>query len=84
MEEKNLSRSELIKMVMIRVFLFFPVMFLIFFLPAGSFSFWQAWVYMAILFIPMLFVMNYLFKNNPKLLERRMRMREKELSKKRL
>jgi protein-S-isoprenylcysteine O-methyltransferase Ste14 len=83
MEEKMednmlLSRSELIKMVLIRIALFIPALILIFFLPAGSFSFWQGWVYMAILFIPMLFVLNFLLKNNPKLLERRMRMKEKE------
>jgi protein-S-isoprenylcysteine O-methyltransferase Ste14 len=81
-ESKQLERSELIKMVLIRVALFFPALILIFFLPAGSFAYWQAWVYMAILFIPMLFVMNFLLKNNPKLLERRMRMKEKESAQK--
>jgi len=84
MEENNLSRKELSKMVMIRIILFFPAMLVFFFLPAGSFSYWQAWVYMAILFIPMLFVLNYLLKNNPKLLERRMRMREKEPAQKKI
>jgi protein-S-isoprenylcysteine O-methyltransferase Ste14 len=84
MEEKALSRNELLKMVFIRVILFFPAMALIFFLPAGTFSYWQAWVYMASLFIPMLFVLNFLLKNNPKLLERRMRMREKETAQKKI
>jgi protein-S-isoprenylcysteine O-methyltransferase Ste14 len=84
MSTNHLSKNDLIKMVLIRVILFIPAMLLIFFLPAGSFSFWQAWVYLAILFIPMLFVMNYLFKNNPKLLERRMRMREKESTQKKI
>jgi len=69
---------------MVRIILFFPGIFVLFFLPAGSFTYWQAWVYVAILFIPMLFVMNYLFKNNPKLLERRMRMREKETTQKKI
>jgi protein-S-isoprenylcysteine O-methyltransferase Ste14 len=79
MEEKQqLNRSELIKMVLIRVVIFIPALMLIFFLPAGSFAYWQGWVYMAILFIPMLFVLNFLLKNNPQLLERRMRMKEKE------
>ena len=84
MEEKILSRKELLKMVLIRAFFFFPVMALLFFLPAGTFSYWQAWVYIAILFIPMLFVLNWLLKNNPKLLERRMRMREKETTQKKI
>ena len=82
MEEKALSRNELLKMVFTRVVLFFPVIALFFFLPAGTFAYWQAWVYLAILFIPMVFVLNYLLENNPKLLERRMRMREKEASSK--
>jgi protein-S-isoprenylcysteine O-methyltransferase Ste14 len=84
MSANQLSKKDLIKMVLIRVILFFPAIALLFFLPAGSFSYWQAWVYIAILFIPMLFVLNYLLKNNPKLLERRMRMREKESTQKKI
>jgi protein-S-isoprenylcysteine O-methyltransferase Ste14 len=48
------------------------------FLPAGTFHYWQAWVYLAILTIPMVLVMTYLIRKDPELLERRMRMREKE------
>jgi protein-S-isoprenylcysteine O-methyltransferase Ste14 len=81
-DRQQLDRRELLKMVVIRVALFIPAMMLIFFLPAGSFAFWQGWAYMAILFIPMLFVLNFLLKNNPKLLERRMRMKEKESTQK--
>ncbi|MDH4212219.1 MAG: isoprenylcysteine carboxylmethyltransferase family protein [candidate division WOR-3 bacterium] len=54
------------------------VMGLLFFLSAGTFRFWHAWVFMAILFIPMFFVLIYLVKNDPALLERRMRTREME------
>jgi protein-S-isoprenylcysteine O-methyltransferase Ste14 len=53
-----------------------------FFLPAGTFAYWEAWAYLAILFIPMFFVLRYLLKNEPELLERRMRMREKEAKQK--
>jgi len=48
------------------------------FLPAGTLVYWEAWVYLAILFIPMIFVLVHLIRNNPELLERRLRMREKE------
>jgi len=48
------------------------------FLPAGTFHYWQAWGYLAILTIPMVLVMTYLIRKDPELLERRMRMREKE------
>jgi protein-S-isoprenylcysteine O-methyltransferase Ste14 len=49
-----------------------------FFLPAGTLAYWEAWVYMGILFTPLLFLVAYLFKNAPDLLERRMRTRETE------
>ncbi len=63
-----------------------PVMFLgalavvglMLFLPAGTLDYWQAWVYMGILFIPMLFVLTYFLKKDPKVLERRIKLREKE------
>ena len=54
-----------------------PVLGLAFFLPAGTLNYWEAWVYLAILFTPMFFLMQYLFKNDPALLERRMRTQEK-------
>jgi len=46
--------------------------------PAGTLDYWQAWVYMAILFVPVFFVMVYFLKRDPEFLERRMRMKEKE------
>lgn len=52
------------------------------FISAGSIRYRQAWVYCGILFIPMIGVCAYLLKNSPELLERRMRMKEKEKSQK--
>ncbi len=43
---------------------------------AGTLDYWQAWVYLAVLFIPMTFVLVYLLRRDPQLLERRMRGRE--------
>ena len=71
------NRQLLIKVLM-RFVLAIIVLGLIFFLPAGSIKFWEAWAYMGILFIPMIFVGIYLLKNDPELLERRMKMKEKE------
>jgi len=48
----------------------------IFFLPAGTIGYWQAWVYLAVLLIPMMLVLRYLVRNDPELLERRLAMRE--------
>lgn len=56
-----------------------PLVFgIFFFLPAGSFRFWHAWVYMGILLAPMFFTVLYFLKRDPGLLERRMRMKEKK------
>lgn len=50
----------------------------VFFLPAGTFNYWQAWVYMAVLLVPVAFVATYLIRNDPALLERRMHTHEPE------
>ena len=63
----------------IRILLLFVVFLLLFlFLPAGSFKFWEAWVYLLALVIPMTLTLVYLVKNDPDLLKRRLRIREKE------
>lgn len=49
----------------------------IIFLPAWTLKYWQAWVYLAVLFIPMGFVLFYMVRNDPETLERRLRMKEK-------
>ena len=51
---------------------------LLLFLPAGTIRYWQAWVFMALFFIPMAFIALYLFKCCPELLERRLYTKEKE------
>ncbi len=71
-----MSKAQLLKVVASRVLGFVVMMMLFLFLPAGTWNYWQAWVYMGMLLIPMFFVMVYLIRNNPELLERRMRLRE--------
>lgn len=69
-----------------KVFLLFIlgiiVVGLMLFLPAGTLKYWQAWVFMCILFIPTFFVMFYFLKNDPGLLERRIKFKEKEVQQK--
>lgn len=48
------------------------------FLPAGSFSFWQGWLFIGILFIPMLIAGVLLMRKNPDLLRKRLDAKEKE------
>jgi protein-S-isoprenylcysteine O-methyltransferase Ste14 len=67
------------KKIILRILLIYPAFIAVFlFLPAGSFRFWEAWVYAVVLFIPMMITVSYLSKNDPALLKRRMRWKEKE------
>jgi protein-S-isoprenylcysteine O-methyltransferase Ste14 len=62
----------------------FVLMALLFFLPAGTLAYWQAWLWLATLYIPMSLVLAYLVRNDPGLLERRMRLRETQQTQQRL
>ena len=48
------------------------------FLPAGSCAYWQGWLLMGILFVPMFFVGIILLIKNPDLLRKRLDVKEKE------
>ena len=48
------------------------------FIPAGTLSYWQAWLFIDILFIPMLIVGIVLISHNPELLRKRLDAKEKE------
>ena len=50
----------------------------ILFLPAGSFAFVGGWLFIALLFIPMIFLGVFLFIKSPELLEKRLSAKEKE------
>jgi protein-S-isoprenylcysteine O-methyltransferase Ste14 len=50
----------------------------LFFLPAWTLKYWQAWVYMLVLAIPLIITVRYLYQHDPALLERRMRMKERQ------
>jgi len=84
MTETHTSRSALTRLVLIRYFEALVALALMFFLTAGTLAYWEGWLYLGILFIPMAFVMIYLIKYDPELLERRMRFREKEKTQKRV
>ena len=47
------------------------------FTPAGSLRYWQGWVFMAMLFLPMPVTSAYFMKRDPQLVERRLRTEEK-------
>ena len=52
------------------------------FIPAGTFKYWNAWLFMALLFIPMFFVGLVLFLKNKELLAKRLNSKEKEKTQK--
>ena len=82
MSTNHLPKNKMIIMVFIRILLFLVVMLAVFFLPAGSFNFWEAWIYLIIIFVSMFAFLIYFLKNDPELLERRMRSKEKETEQK--
>ena len=82
MKENKFSTAQLAKMIIIRFVGGFIVLAAMFFLPAGTLDYWEAWVYIAVLFVPIVFVLSYLIRHDPALLERRMRMQEHEAEQK--
>jgi len=79
-----MKTTDLIKAVILRAGLGLPILALIIILPAGKWDYWQGWMYLFTLYIPMFFIFSYLLKNDPALLERRMRMREKEAAQRKI
>jgi protein-S-isoprenylcysteine O-methyltransferase Ste14 len=78
METEPTSSTKVRKLALIRLVGGVIAIAAMFFLPAGTFRYWQAWVYMLILLVPLVIFATYLLLRNPALLERRMRTREME------
>ena len=51
---------------------------LLVFLPAGSFAYWQGWLFMGILFVPMFIAGIFMLVKSPELLRKRLNAKEKE------
>jgi protein-S-isoprenylcysteine O-methyltransferase Ste14 len=84
MEKLEYSRAALNRMVYPKFLSALIVLPLIFFLPAGTWRYWHAWVYTIILLVPMFLLMQYMIMNQPELLVRRMQFREKENTQKKI
>jgi protein-S-isoprenylcysteine O-methyltransferase Ste14 len=80
-KRSELSQKEmksLMKKIITR-FSFIPVFLgLLILLPAGTFNYWQVYVYFVVLIVPMIFVLFYFLRKDPKFLERRTNVKEKE------
>jgi protein-S-isoprenylcysteine O-methyltransferase Ste14 len=54
------------------------VLGILLFLPAGSFNYWQGWLLMGILFVPILIAGAVMMVKNPELLRKRLNVKEEE------
>jgi protein-S-isoprenylcysteine O-methyltransferase Ste14 len=76
-EMTSQERSALIRKMIIR-FSFVPLFIgMCTLLPAGTFKYWQVYLYFSVLVFPMIFVLFYFLKRDPKFLERRAKGTEK-------
>ena len=78
MPARILTKKELTVRAIAEVAAFVLVMTAIYRLTSGRWDYWQAWVFMAILVIPLFGFLAYLIKHDPELLSRRMQYKEKE------
>jgi protein-S-isoprenylcysteine O-methyltransferase Ste14 len=78
MENTQKSNNMVTRLILKKVIPGIVIMIIVIFLPAGTFNYWEGWAYLFSLMVPMAFVFNYLIKNDPGLLERRMKFRERE------
>ena len=70
--------SELLISALVKYFSGLLLVILLLFLPAGTFTYWQGWLLIIILFIPMLIVGLILLKINPDLLKKRLNVKEEQ------
>jgi len=70
--------KSLIKKIITRFSLVPIVLLLLILIPAGTLIYWQVYLYITMLVIPMIFVLFYFLKNDPLFLERRTKAKEKE------
>lgn len=70
--------KELFYQAILKFVLGVVVIGMLIFLPAGTFDYWNAWLFMGILFIPMLFGGIAMMIKNPKLLKKRLKAKEQQ------
>lgn len=71
-------RGKLIMNALIKYIVGLIMVGLILFLPAGTFEYWNGWLFIGLLFIPMFFLGVILLWKAPALLEKRLSTKEKE------
>jgi protein-S-isoprenylcysteine O-methyltransferase Ste14 len=84
MNPKPISRTALLSMTFVRFLAGLILVGCLLFLPAGTLRFWEAWLYIGLLFVPLAIVGVVLFIKDAELLERRMRTQEREAPQKKV
>ena len=78
----SIVKNNLLQSALIKFFAGVILVGLVLFIPAGSFAFWQAWLLMGVLFIPMFVAGLILMKINPVLLRKRLNAKEEQMEQK--
>ncbi len=71
-------RRNLLPRVLGRFFFGLAFIIALIFIPAGTLRYYNGWLFLAGLFIPMAIILIYLIRKDPELLEKRINLREKE------
>jgi protein-S-isoprenylcysteine O-methyltransferase Ste14 len=74
----NEFRKKILPKVLIRFFLAFVLIGILIFVPAGTMKYFNGWLFIAGLLLPMTFTVTSLFFKDPELLEKRVNLKEKE------
>ena len=75
-------KKDLFLQALTKFFLGVIILGALLFITAGSFRYWQAWLLMGILFVPMFIAGLILMARNPELLQKRLNAKEKEAEQK--
>ena len=76
--------SMLLKQALIKFFAGLLIVGLLLFIPAGTFSYWQAWLLIGILFVPMFIAGLIMMKKSPDLLRKRLNVKEEQKEQKKV
>ncbi len=74
----SMSALDLLWAVSVRLTLGVVAIGTLLFIPAGSFRYWNGWLFMVALFVPMIIALVYFYWKDRSLLEKRLRFHEKE------
>ena len=76
-KEQNSDKNKLLIQAAGKSILLFTIVALGFFLPAGTLLYWEAWLFIGLFVIMMIFILRFMIKNDPDLLRRRLERGEK-------